>query len=87
MRDLYQRISVDPRHKDITLHVDEAAQGRLFGDWSMAYTVTDRETISQTDNVVQLFQQKSNHFSSAYVDAREAKLISMISLVAKTIAA
>jgi hypothetical protein len=33
---LYQRISEDPRHRDLILDLSEPAQARLFPDWQMA---------------------------------------------------
>jgi Sensors of blue-light using FAD len=34
---LYAKISVDPRHCDVILALDEPAQRRLFPDWQMGY--------------------------------------------------
>ena len=87
LRDLYDRILMDTRHKDVTLHVDEPVSSRLFGQWSMAYSLTDRETISQTQNVVELFRRNSGEVSSLIISEDEARRMSMISLVAKSIAA
>jgi hypothetical protein len=37
VRDLFQRISADPRHRKITTLFDEPIQTRDFGSWSMAF--------------------------------------------------
>lgn len=50
VNDLYQRISTDPRHKDIqTLSVKRINQ-RMFSNWSMKYVTTE-------DQVVQLIKK------------------------------
>jgi hypothetical protein len=36
MRDLYQRLERDPRHRDVTKLVDEPLAHRQFAQWSMA---------------------------------------------------
>lgn len=87
VRDLYERIIADDRHQDVTLHVDEAITSRLFGEWAMAYSLTDRETISQTQNVVEFFQRKSSRVTNQVLSEEETRRVSMISLVAKSIAA
>lgn len=37
LRNLYSDISVDSRHKNVTLMVDESISGRDFGSWNMGY--------------------------------------------------
>jgi Sensors of blue-light using FAD len=37
LRNLYSDISVDSRHKNVTLLVDESISGRDFGSWNMGY--------------------------------------------------
>jgi hypothetical protein len=37
MRDLYQRLERDPRHRDVTKLVDEPLAHRQFAQWSMAF--------------------------------------------------
>ena len=37
LRNLYGDISVDSRHKNVTLLVDESISGRDFGSWTMGY--------------------------------------------------
>jgi hypothetical protein len=41
LRNLYGDISVDSRHKNVTLLVDESISGRDFGSWTMGYVPLD----------------------------------------------
>ena len=43
----YRRIRNDPRHKDCITLISEAASGRLFADWAMAYV--PYSALDQTD--------------------------------------
>ncbi len=37
MRTALERIGRDDRHLDVTLHVTEPAEDRVFGDWAMLH--------------------------------------------------
>lgn len=41
LRNLYADITVDSRHKNVTLLVDEPISGRDFGSWTMGYVPLD----------------------------------------------
>lgn len=38
---LYDTISADPRHKDVSLELSEPLHHRMFGDWRMAAVSSD----------------------------------------------
>lgn len=38
---LFDRISKDPRHHSVELHVEEETPNRYFSQWSMAYALLD----------------------------------------------
>ncbi len=44
VRQLFQKIQRDPRHKGVIVVVDEAIPGREFPDWQMAYRDLSLET-------------------------------------------
>jgi len=41
VRELYESICSDPRHKDVTLLKAETVEGRTFGRWAMAKVAAD----------------------------------------------
>ncbi len=41
---LYDKIKDDPRHTDVDLMFEEYQEGRVFGDWRMAYVPLDRDS-------------------------------------------
>lgn len=45
LRDLFQRISQDSRHRDIRLLTVHRLEGRWFPDWDMAAAVTEGQTL------------------------------------------
>lgn len=51
---LYQRIEVDPRHRDVTCVLNHSIQERLFSTWSMGYQTLTTAQFEQVKRLVDL---------------------------------
>lgn len=85
LRALYAKIQNDPRHQDVTAHVDEAVSERLFPSWSMAYRKADGETVRSSDKIESLLAMGDTPPSAA-LHGQKAQLASLIGTVANSMA-
>ena len=54
VNEIFNKIRRDPRHKDVTLLMDEEIHEREFGKWGMAFREVQYEDLSQASNYIKL---------------------------------
>lgn len=84
LEQLYERICKDVRHQDVTTHVSEAVDERLFPEWSMAYRAADGRSVRSAKALTDLFGADSAFANAEPVWGQQKKLMTLIGTVAKS---
>lgn len=73
---LFQRIAIDPRHRDVTVVVEDDLPKRLFGPWEMAF-----HRVSPSESPVEGFSTLLERYRAGQpVDVDSRFLFSLLSL-------
>lgn len=86
LEELFARIVEDPRHKDVTLQVNEPIEARLFPDWSMAYRKLDGQMVRSGDRIADVLGFASGS-DKTVVSLQQHRLTRLIQNVSETLGA
>lgn len=81
---LFARIVEDPRHKDVTLQVNEPISARLFPNWSMAYRKLDGQLVRSGDSIADTLGFAENE-DNTVVSLQQHRLTKLIQRVAEAL--
>lgn len=63
VKDLYQTISLDPRHMSVEVFYQGEIKQRAFANWSMGFKVLDEESIQKITANFEYFDKSKNPIS------------------------